>query len=78
VTRIAGLTNNNVIHIKVGLDKSSGMFFLEVSTFKSVESIKANPVKAGDAKPRVFRHVRHGYDSLAAEKKLPQSPIFVI
>jgi hypothetical protein len=27
------------------------IFFLEVSTFKIVESIKANPVKIGDAKP---------------------------
>ncbi len=32
-------------------------------------SIKAKLVKAGDAKPRVYCHVLHGYDSLVTENK---------
>jgi hypothetical protein len=72
VTRIARLLKNNTVGVTGGLETDQARFFLEARTFKFVGSIKANPVKAGDAKPRVFRHASRGYDSLVAENNLFQ------
>lgn len=70
VTKIARPLKNNIIRLTNSLEINQARFFLEVRTFKYVRSIKVNPVKTGDAKPRVFRHALHGNDSQVAEIKL--------